>query len=134
MKSIILKRRDQQNHLMDLNFNQQKGRISDHMYPFYRVFDERGQQYCDCSHEEYAIRTVELHAEYQNETFTYRRIDAPKPLPPHIVDVNAEYEAELPGQQGLPSANKLNPQQAQERLHQDIRKELEKSKLHQIEQ
>ena len=134
MKSIILKRRDQQNHLMDLNFNQQKGRISDHMYPFYRVFDERGQQYCDCSHEEYAIRTVELHAEHQNETFTYRRIDAPKPLPPHIVDVNAEYEAELPGQQGLPSANKLNPQQAQERLHQDIRKELEKSKLYQIEQ
>ena len=58
MKSIILKRRDQQNHLMDLNFNQQKGRISDHMYPFYRVFDDKGQQYCDCSHEEYAIRTV----------------------------------------------------------------------------
>ena len=108
--------------------------IPDHFYPFYRVFDERGQQYCDCSHEEYAIRTVELHAEHQNETSTYKRIDAPKPLPPHIVDVNAEYEAELPGQQGLPSANKLNPQQAQERLHQDIRKELEKSKLHQIEQ
>ena len=119
---------------MDLNFNQQKGRISDHMYPFYRVFDDKGQQYCDCSHEEYAIRTVWLHEQYQNETFTYRRIDAPKPLPPHIVDVNAEYEAELPGQQGLPSANKLNPQQAQERLHQDIRKELEKSKLYQIEQ
>ena len=119
---------------MDLSFNQQRGRISDHMYPFYRVFDDKGQQYCDCSHEEYAIRTVELHAEHQNETFTYRRIDAPKPLPPHIVDVNAEYEAELPGQQGLPSANKLNSQQAQERLHQDIRKELEKSKLYQIEQ
>ena len=116
---------------MDLSFNR---RISDHMYPFYRVFDEKGQQYCDCSHEEYAIRTVELHAEYQNETFTYRRIDAPKPLPPHIIDVNAEYEAELPGQQGLPNANKLNPQQAQERLHRDIRKELEKSKLYQIEQ
>ena len=66
--------------------------IPDHFYPFYRVFDERGQQYCDCSHEEYAIRTVELHAEYQNETFTYRRIDAPKPLPPYIVDVTAEYE------------------------------------------
>ena len=126
-----MKRRDQQNHLMDLSFNR---RIPDHMYPFYRVFDDKGQQYCDCSHEEYAIRTVELHAEHQNETFTYRRIDAPKPLPPHIVDVNAEYEAELPGQQGLPSANKLNSQQAQERLHQDIRKELEKSKLHQIEQ
>ena len=105
--------------------------IPDHFYPFYRVFDERGQQYCDCSHEKYAIRTLELH---EGEGFTYRRIDAPKPLPPHIVDVNAEYEAELPGQQGLPNANKLNPQQAQERLHQDIRKELEKSKLHQIEQ
>ena len=134
MKSIILKRRDQQNHLMDLSFNQQGGRIPDHMYPFYRVFDDRGQQYCDCSHEEYAIRTVELHEQHQNETFTYRRIDAPKPLPPHIVDVNAEYEAELPGQQGLPSANKLNPQQAQERLHQDIKKQLKKSKLYQIEQ
>ena len=58
--------------------------IPDHFYPFYRVFDERGQQYCDCSHEEYAIRTVELHAEYQNEKFTYRRIDAPKPLPPYF--------------------------------------------------
>ena len=114
--------------------NPHSGHIPDHMYPFYRVFDEKGKQYCDCSHEKYAIRTVELHEEYQNETFTYRRIDAPKPLPPHIVDVNAEYEAELPGQQGLPSANKLNPQQAQERLHRDIRKELEKSKLYQIEQ
>ena len=31
-----------------------------------------------------------------NETFTYRRIDAPKPLPPYIVDVTAEYEGELP--------------------------------------
>ena len=112
---------------MDLNFNQQKGRISDHMYPFYRVFDEKGEQYCDCSHEEYAIRTVELHAEHQNETFTYRRIDAPKPLPPHIVDVTAETENELPGQKGLPSANKLR-QKAQERLHDDMRKNLKESK------
>ena len=99
--------------------------IGELMYPFYRVFDERGQQYCDCSHEEYAIRTVEIHAEYQNETFTYRRVDAPKPLPPHIVDVSAEYEAELPGQQGLPSANKLSQRERQERLHDDIRKELQ---------
>ena len=79
------------------------------MYPFYRVFDEKGQQYCDCSHEEYAIKTVELHAEYQNETFTYRRIDAPKPLPPVIIDVNAEHEGELPGQQGLPAKKKRLP-------------------------
>ena len=113
---------------MDLSFNQQRGRISDHMYPFYRVFDDKGQQYCDCSHEEYAIQTVWLHEQYQNETFTYRRIDAPKPLPPHIVDVTAETENELPGQQGLPSANKLNQRQAQQRLHNDMKKQLKKSK------
>ena len=47
--------------------NPHGGRISDHMYPFYRVFDEKGEQYCDCSHEKYAIKTVELHEEYQNE-------------------------------------------------------------------
>ena len=80
----------------------QKGRISEHMYPFYRVFDDKGEQYCDCSHEEYAIRTVELHANYQNETFTYRKINAPKPLPPHIVDVTADTDRELTGQRGLP--------------------------------
>ena len=80
--------------------------IGEHMYPFYRVFDERGQQYCDCSHEEYAIRTLELH---EGEGFTYKRIDAPKPLPPYIVDVTAEYEGELPGQRGLPKVTERLP-------------------------
>ena len=80
--------------------------IPDHFYPFYRVFDERGQQYCDCSHEEYAIRTLELH---EGEGFTYRRVNAPKPLPPEIIDVNATYEGELPGQQGLPKAKERLP-------------------------
>tara|TARA_Y100001973_G_scaffold63273_1_gene92620 strand:- start:223 stop:564 length:342 start_codon:yes stop_codon:yes gene_type:complete len=89
--------------------NPHSGHIPGHMYPFYRVFDEKGKQYCDCSHEKYAIRTVELHEEYQNETFTYRRIDAPKPLPPVIIDVNAEHEGELPGQQGLPAKKKRLP-------------------------
>ena len=86
--------------------NPHGGRIPDHMYPFYRVFDEKGEQYCDCSHEKYAIRTVELH---DGEGFTYRRRDAPKPLPPHIVDITAEYEGELPGQQGLPKAKERLP-------------------------
>ena len=86
--------------------NPNSGRIPDHMYPFYRVFDEKGAQYCDCSHEKYAIRTVELH---EGEGFTYRRRDAPKPLPPYIVDVTAEYEGELPGQQGLPKAKERLP-------------------------
>ena len=86
--------------------NPQGGRISDHMYPFYRVFDDKGEQYCDCSHEKYAIRTLELH---EGEGFTYRRIDAPKPLPPYIVDVTAEYEGELPGQRGLPKVTERLP-------------------------
>jgi|TARA_Y200000002_G_scaffold356144_1_gene337681 hypothetical protein len=90
-------------------------------YPYWSCYDGLGQKYCDCSHEKYAIRTLELH---EGEGFTYKRIDAPKPLPPYIVDVTAEYEGELPGQQGLPKAT--------ERLHEDIRQkrqQLEESKL-----
>ena len=73
---------------------------------FWSVYDHRGEKYCDCSHEKYAIRTLELH---EGEGFTYRRIDAPKPLPPHIVDVTAEYEGELPGQRGLPKVTERLP-------------------------
>ena len=75
-------------------------------YPYWSCYDGLGQKYCDCSHEKYAIRTLELH---EGEGFTYRRIDAPKPLPPYIVDVTAEYEGELPGQQGLPKAKERLP-------------------------
>ena len=89
--------------------------IPEHFYPYWTVYDSLGQKYCDCSHEQYAITTLKFH---EGEGFTYKRINAPKPLPPHIVDVTAEYEGELPGQQGLPSA--------MERLHNDIRKELRK--------
>ena len=49
-------------------------------------------------------------------------------MPPHIVDVTATTEGELPGQQGLPSANKLSQREAQERLHDDMKKELKESK------
>ena len=86
--------------------------IPDYFYPFWSVYDHRGEKYCDCSHEKYAIRTLELH---EGEGFTYRRIDAPKPLPPYIVDVTAEYEGELPGQRGLPNANKSHERE-QERM------------------
>ena len=75
-------------------------------YPYWSCYDGLGQKYCDCSHEKYAIRTLELH---EGEGFTYKRIDAPKPLPPYIVDVTAEYEGELPGQQGLPKAKERLP-------------------------
>ena len=80
--------------------------IPDHFYTFWSVYDHRGEKYCDCSHEKYAIRTLELH---EGEGFTYRRIDAPKPLPPYIVDVTAEYEGELPGQRGLPKVTERLP-------------------------
>ena len=75
-------------------------------YPYWSCYDGLGQKYCDCSHEEYAIKTLELH---EGEEFTYRRIDAPKPLPPHIVDVTAETEGELPGQKGLSKAKERLP-------------------------
>ena len=94
-------------------------------YPYWSCYDGLGQKYCDCSHEEYAIRTLELH---EGEGFTYKRIDAPKPLPPEIIDVDAQREGELPGQQGLPSAV--------ERLHEDIRQKrqhLEESKLAELD-
>ena len=67
-------------------------------YPYWSVYDGLGQKYCDCSHEKYAIRTLELH---KGEDFSYRRIDAPKPLPPEIIDVDAQTDSELPGQRGI---------------------------------
>ena len=99
--------------------------LPDHFYPYWTVYDSLGQKYCDCSHEEYAITTLKLH---EGEGFTYKQINAPKPLPPHIVDVTATTEGELPGKQGLPSANKLNQQEAQQRLHNDMKKQFKESK------
>tara|TARA_B100000676_G_C17296267_1_gene444917 strand:+ start:91 stop:414 length:324 start_codon:yes stop_codon:yes gene_type:complete len=96
--------------------------IPDNFYPYWTVYDGLGQKYCDCSHEKYAITTIMLH---EGEGFTYRKIPAPRPLPPEIVDVNATYEGELPGQQGLPSAV--------ERLHDDMRQQLEESKLAELD-
>ena len=91
-------------------------------YPYWSVYDGLGQKYCDCSHEKYAIRTLELH---KGEDFSYRRIDAPKPLPPEIIDVDAQTDSELPGQRGI------NP--AVERLHDDIRQQLEESNLAELD-
>ena len=98
--------------------------IPDHFYPFWSVYDHRGEKYCDCSHEKYAIRTLELH---EGEGFTYRRIDAPKPLPPHIVDVTAEYEGELPGQRGLPNAKKLHEREQERMPFEPVLEELPES-------
>ena len=69
------------------------------IYPFYRVFDEKGEQYCDCGWEKHAQERV-----LANRGFSYRRIDAPKPINPETVDVSVTPTQELPGQQGLPKA------------------------------
>ena len=97
--------------------------IPDHFYPYWSVYDGLGQHYNDCSHEKYAIDTLRLH---HNEGFSYKRIDAPKPLPPHIVDVTAEYEGELPGQQGLPKAKERLP-------FEPVENQLKESKLKKLE-
>ena len=69
------------------------------IYPFYRVFDDKGEQYCDCGWEKHAQERV-----LENRGFSYRRIDAPKPLNPETVDVSVTPTEQLPGQQGLPKA------------------------------
>ena len=84
------------------------------IYPFYRVFDEKGEQYCDCGWEQHAQELLLLN---RGKRLTYRRIDAPKPLNPETVDVGVIPTEELPGQQGLP--------RAVERLHDDLRTEHE---------
>ncbi len=72
------------------------------IYPFYRVFTETGEQYCDCGWEKHAQELILLNKGVQR--LTYRRIDAPKPINPETVDVGVIHVEELPGQQGLPKA------------------------------
>ena len=84
------------------------------IYPFYRVFDEKGEQYCDCGWEQHAQELLLMN---RGKRLTYRRIDAPKPLNPETVDVSVTPTEQLTGQQGLPSAV--------ERLHDDLRSEQE---------
>ena len=83
-------------------------------YPYYRVYDEKGEQYCDCGWEQHAQELLLMN---RGKRLTYRRIDAPKPLNPETVDVGVIPTEELSGQQGLP--------QAVERLHSDLRNEHE---------
>ncbi|AGN12229.1 hypothetical protein PRTG_00071 [Prochlorococcus phage P-SSM5] len=84
------------------------------IYPFYRVFDEKGEQYCDCGWEQHAQELLLMN---RGKRLTYRRIDALKPLNPETVDVGVIPTEELSGQQGLP--------RAVERLHDDLRTEHE---------
>ena len=69
-------------------------------YPYYRVYDENGEQYADCGRERTAQNLILVNQYVQQ--LTYRRIDAPKPINPETVDVGVIPTEELPGQQGLP--------------------------------
>ena len=72
------------------------------IYPFYRVFTEKGEQYCDCGWEKHAQELVLLNKDVQ--PLYYKRRDAPKPINPETVDVSVTPTEELAGQQGLPKA------------------------------
>jgi len=85
-----MRRRHLKNHLRDLNSTK---------YPYYRVYNQKGEQYCDCGWEKHAQDVVLL-----NRGFCYKRIDAPKPINPETVDVGVIPVEELTGQQGLPKA------------------------------
>ena len=81
------------------------------IYPYYRVFNEKGEQYCDCGWEQHAQERV-----LANRGFSYRRIDAPKPLNPETVDVSVTPTEQLSGQQGLPRAVDRLPFEPEEEL------------------
>ena len=76
------------------------------IYPFYRVYTEKGEQYCDCGWEKHAQELIILNQtcslKADRKQLTYKRIDAPKPIDPETVDVSVTPTEELPGQKGLP--------------------------------
>ena len=84
-------------------------------YPFYRVYDENGEQYCDCGWEKHAQELIILNQtcslEADRKELTYKRIDAPKPIDPETVDVDAET---LPGDTQLKAQKILEQSEAQE--------------------
>jgi len=47
-----------------------------HDKTFYRVFDEKGQQYADCGLEKHAQDLIELNKDVQQ--LTYKKIDPPQ--------------------------------------------------------
>ena len=83
-------------------------------YPFYRVYDENGEQYCDCGWEKHAQELIILNQtcslEADRKELTYKRIDAPKPIDPETVDVDAET---LPGDTQLKAQKILEHSEAQ---------------------
>ena len=84
-------------------------------YPFYRVYDENGEQYCDCGWEKHAQELIILNQtcsiEADRKELTYKRIDAPKPIDPETVDVDSET---LPGDTQLKAQKILEHSEAQE--------------------
>ena len=83
------------------------------VYPYYKVLDEKGNQYVDCGWLKHAQEIVSLNKtcslEADRKELTYKRIDAPKPIDPETDDVDVTPTEELPGQQGLPKATERLP-------------------------
>ena len=75
------------------------------VYPYYKVLDEKGNQYVDCGWLQHAQEIVKLNENVQK--LTIHKVNAP--LDQETVDVTATGIAELPGQQGLPKAKERLP-------------------------
>ena len=75
------------------------------VYPYYKVLDEKGNQYVVFGWLKHAQEIVELNENVQK--LTIHKINAP--LDQETVDVTATGIAELPGQQGLPKAKERLP-------------------------
>tara|TARA_B100000927_G_scaffold255370_1_gene222108 strand:+ start:1649 stop:1987 length:339 start_codon:yes stop_codon:yes gene_type:complete len=88
-----------------------RGTIPYHMYPFYRVYTEKGEQYCDCGWEKHARELVELNRTCSivadRKNLYYKKINAP--ILDQVIDTTAKGVDELPGQQGLPKAKERLP-------------------------
>lgn len=103
-----------------------KGRIPLHMYPFYRVYDEKGNQYCDCGWEKHAQELIILNQNCSiiadRKQLTYKKINAP--ILDQTIDVTATGQEQLGGQQGLPQAKERLPFEPVENVLTDTGEEL----------
>ena len=100
-------------------------------YPYYKVIDEKGEQYADCGHEKTAQDLIMLNKGRIN--LSYRRVDEPKPINPETVDVGVIPVGELPGQQGLPSSGYIHASRKREIDYMDAKVGLEPSNLDEYE-
>jgi len=90
------------------------------------VYDEKGNQYNDCSHEKYAQDLVLLNQNCSivadRKKLTYKKINAP--ILDQTIDVTATGQEQIGGQQGLPQAKERLPFEPVENVLTDTGEEL----------